>query len=378
MTAPGHGAETEFSARPEGHSAGPVLPPLSQLAALTLLKQHGNIDRLIRMTRRSRRSVLQQLDRFESSIKSISGDPTASILTNEGSLNAQGEALLEHARAIHDAAAAWTQAVQTTFGSSGVVKIAGFPAHIELLVRARELLADRRTSRNSADSPTTLEIVVLDGARGDQGVSLLHDLEMGLLDLAIVPRPPIDRATTVARSSTPTGPLFRTPLYDWQLIAAMTDKRGWVRSASMPSVSRADLVGRALLASPPGHISRALLDAADVTVDFASDSTDALIAMAASGFGVAILPADAVPVRLVSGLGRTTRSRVTSAEHWPVFKPDDRALGGGYDAVCRRDRQTDQRIIDALAQLDNALPAFLGTSSGLSRPDQSTSIPDEK
>jgi hypothetical protein len=334
-------------------------PVIGQIRLLTLLAASGSLTRLVARTGRSRRSLLQQLARLETSIRAVVGDPTLTLLAADHEhLTDEALQLDQIAVDLADTAELWNKRLREVYAGPHPPRVAGYPAHIQLLAAAQQ--RHQRRAPAAGASAGGFELVISDSARHDAGESLLSQVGDGSLDLAIAPRSVPGTPTPRERR------LHRIALCDWRLIVARVVDARWDRTARRRVLDVTTLT-EPLLASPVGHRSRGLLEEHAIAITQESESTDALIALAAAGLGAALLPADAVPVRLLDGVASPSARDNASSGHWPLLTVNGSPLGDGFDLVMLDSRRSEPALQTVVADITAALPAFLSTSSGLQR-----------
>jgi DNA-binding transcriptional LysR family regulator len=214
-------------------------------------------------------------------------------------LSAAGEQLLPTIRRIlEDVATLESSAVDVRGGGWKRIKVAGYPAHV------RKVLAPAVRVFEKSFPGATVELPHLaDDQRARGGANLFRSLVKGEVDIAICP----GRNVTNVR--------YSGKLYDWSLVAV---DPSW----SEPRRPIDALRDAPLITSPSGFTSRDLVEDAcheagfHPHVAYETPSTEAMLALAEHGLGVAITPDDALPS------GRPDAAKIEQL--------DGRSIGGSY------------------------------------------------
>jgi DNA-binding transcriptional LysR family regulator len=274
-----------------------------------------------------RQRTWQATYRLEDYVRSVLGDsdnqlrllaPKGEGLTDEGLL------LAGAADGLIKASEEFVRAIRALSSRSRSLSLGCFPSHALLVGHAAKWL-------KSHGSETDIRVVASDDVlRLDGGKNLVTHVQEKLLDVAIAP------------TGVKTGSLARTPLYSWNLIVVVPEGHELYGQAS---VHVHDLkADHRLMASPPSHRTRNLLEDAGLNVPiwFSSASVDALCGLAEAGQGAAIVAGDSYPV---------LRSDPLQSRHWPVLVSGGKTLGGSFDVIYRKRAKKD----DPVSQLVSAL-----------------------
>jgi LysR family cyn operon transcriptional activator len=246
---------------------------LSQLRAFVAIVDCGGIGRAAVRLNASQPALSRQLQSLEASlgVRLFDRERRRMLLT------AAGEGLLGRARSILLEADALKEAARGfETGDSGLIRLGATPPMIEAPL-APFLGRWRR------EHPRIAVHLVENG-----GSTLADMLDAGQVHLAYVPA---DDDRFECRL-----------LYPVHVVAAVAAADGLART---PMLELADIAGRPLLALRPGFGSRDWFDVAcrsaglRPTIALESASHSAVLALAASGYGIGILPSAVVPPRNV-------------------------------------------------------------------------------
>jgi DNA-binding transcriptional LysR family regulator/predicted transcriptional regulator len=185
-------------------------------------------------------------------------------------------------------------------------------------------------SRTLIDTGVPVQLMVRESSSALRGTDMVEAVVRGELDLAVVPEQPL-----------PEGLVSQT-LYSWSLRCVVSPNH---RLVGKSSCDLSDLAAERVLVSPMGHASRAMIDAIGVVgVGFESDSADALVALARSGWGAALVPDDSLALRNHDPL-----------HDWPVVHHAGHPIQGRVIAVVRESGLGENYL---LASLINDLRAI--------------------
>lgn len=279
-----------------------------QLRALRQLARAGSYAATEDGQGWSRQQVWQHVHRLEAQVTRGHTSENGVHLARNGRLTPQGKQLLAVAERVLDAVDDLHQAMDSlALGSSNAV-LACYPAHAPLAARASDAL-------RAARRPVVVSLTAMsDELRRGGSHQLLRHLREGLADVVV--------AETAVRPLPPGAQVTVKPLYQWQLLAVVSDDHEFAKAGT---IDLADLRGHRLMVSPAHHASRDLLERHGFSepVWFESESVDALYSLAIGKWGVALLPSDALPVRHGIDQGR----------HWAPVTHAGAVLGGAYAAI---------------------------------------------
>jgi DNA-binding transcriptional LysR family regulator len=297
-------------------------PTIVQLRALTRLSE-GSYG-AVASDRSDRSALWQAISRFERSINAERrvGLPRIRLVREGGqALTEQGEILAIAAKTVVQAADSFHGSLLDVLHEPNELMLACYPAQAPLVGFLQ--------TRKGDEFPAIQLVDIDDGFRDDAGEDLLDRLRKGQIDITIAP------------SSADLKTLKSTYLYSWNL--AVISRPG-VIPGDDEDVDIAKLGEYPLLVSPRGHATRELLESAESTlnVKFESTSVDALVGLAATGFGVAVVAGDSLPVQ-------SARSAVR--ERWKLVSHEESVLGGHFIAAHRRSSAATPAVTEVVNEL---------------------------
>jgi hypothetical protein len=282
-------------------------PTLSQLRALERAAEltPGSADTL------ERQRIWQSVYRLEEYTQRVGGTRLELVQRHSGGLTLSGERLLAEAIKVAAAVDRFNIAIRSDPVAPPHVRVACYPAQASLVAWAARRL-------ESVNSEVSVDLAAIDDTfRRDSGGSLLSRLERGEIDVVIAPR-------SVGRAS-----VRQRPLYTWNLLAVGSVE--WCAPFGGSFIDMNQLLEqRHLMTSPVGHQTSVLMESngMDRTPWFTSASVDALCSLAESGWGVAVVAGDSVPVR---------RTDAEVCRNWPLVAADGSVLSGTCMAIIRQD-----------------------------------------
>jgi LysR family cyn operon transcriptional activator len=292
---------------------------LRHLRAFAAVVDSGGVARAAGRLHLSQPALSRQIHALESEL----GVPLFNRIGRGVQLTSEGEDLLRRGRRLlTEADSLGEHARSLKAGETGLLRFGATPQVIE------NLLADFLTRYRRRHPGVEVQLVE------DGGVRLHSRLEHGDCDLAM---------TTGTE-----GTRFRAePVYPIHLIAALSSERSLGRRAVLEI---ADLADEPLLLLQSGFASRAWFDVACQTANIRprvlleSAAPHTVVALAATDYGIAILPSNA---RVAAGVARAVPlvHRGASVGKWQVMAWDPRRFLAPYAeqfvaeivAYCRRD-----------------------------------------
>jgi LysR family transcriptional regulator, cyn operon transcriptional activator len=247
---------------------------LRHLRAFATIADVGGFARAATLLNLSQPALSRQIHALEAEL----GVPLFDRIRRRVQLTSEGEDLLRRGRRLlADADSLGERARSLKAGDSGILRIGATPHVIE------NLLADFLVRYRRRHPGVEVHLVE------DGGIRLHHRLERGDVHLAMTP--------------VSGGPFQGRSLYPMHLLAALSSEHRLARRAVLEI---AELADEALLVLGHGFGSREWFDAAShiahirprVLLESAAPHT--LVALAATGYGIAILPSNArVPANAV-------------------------------------------------------------------------------
>jgi DNA-binding transcriptional LysR family regulator len=278
-------------------------PTISQLRALGVVFDTRRFGR----SPEQRSAEWNKVFRLEAGINSLRRNAPPVQLTVPGSaqLSPAGLELAGHAKRVLDAMDSFLQACKAV--SSTRLVVGCFPEHAAQVAVATRSIVDRGVP---------VELMVSQSSQAGHGADMVEAVARSQLDLAVVTEQPL-----------PEG-LVSRKLYSWSIRCVVSHDHPL---AGRTSCELTELTDQRILATPLGQASRAMIDATGaVKVEFEHNSVDALVALARSGWGIALVADDSIPLRASDPLGSTPgpvvhheghplRSRVVAVtrEHGP-------------------------------------------------------------
>ena len=261
----------------------------------------------MRLRPRPRSTMFNALDGLEKHFNSLPSQagPMTLTMPGTGRLSPEGHALLPAAAEVVTAFEAFRRTCERVRSGNSYLAIGCFPSYADRVAVAM---------RTIANEGVALQLVVAESSRAHRGADMVNAVSRHEMDVAVVPD-----------CSLPEG-LEAHELYRWQLRCIISSDH---QLAGSGVCELSELAGGRILASPRGHMTRSLIDAAGVVqISFETDSADALVALGRTGWGASLVPDDCAPFRNADERSRSL---------WPIVMHRGQTLSGVFIAVIRRD-----------------------------------------
>jgi DNA-binding transcriptional LysR family regulator len=282
---------------------------LRQLEAFEAVDRTGSYQRAATELHLSQPALWRQVRALENELRV----PLFQRVGRAVRTTAAGAELAEAARdVLARAGRLMTTAAALEAGQRGRVRVACMAPHVpRVLAPAIGRLRDTEPD---------IEVALLEGAAGSNGVDFDALLASGEVDLAI---------------GIPSRRASRRKLYDAEVVVGVSDGHPWLER---DSVDIRELRGERLLVAPPGWLSRTQLEAAALSAGFQIDAAfesgtaATLVALAEAGVGVVVIADDAGAPITFDWPCLTSRRRVLSSPV-EIFWHPDRPLSSASRAV---------------------------------------------